>query len=94
MSVVKNVRSSGDRFIQWHLATDAFKTGGGGVLFQLPLTDHETEHSAETLDNFKVVMFLGCAFTSAEQDYYTEEREALAVLRCLQEVRRLVRGSP
>ena len=24
---------------------------------------------------------------------YTEEREALAVLRCLQEVRRLVRGS-
>lgn len=79
---------------QYHLATDASKTATGGVLFQL--IDHSTGTEAvDKLRNFeRIIMFMSFRLTDAESPYHTTERETLAVVRGLSEVRWLVMGSP
>ena len=50
--------------------------------------------SARTRRDKRIVMFIFKIFTSPETRYSTTEREALAVVRCLEEVRWLILGSP
>ena len=92
-SILKNACAGGDDQVQWHLATDASKTGAGGVLFQLPDHPPGTAMTKETRDSMKIVMFLSFAFTPPQTRYQTTEREALAVVKNLAEIRWLVQGS-
>lgn len=58
---------------QYHLATDASKTGLGGVLYQIiDLKEH-------------IIMFLSYQLTEAQGQWHTTEREAFAVYKCLEE---------
>jgi hypothetical protein len=43
-----------------------------------------------TKDEMRIVQFISKAFTDPETRYHTTEREGLAVIRCLEEVRWLV----
>lgn len=77
---------------QFHLATDASVTGLGGVLFQIPGLPMGTRASRSTGKYERVVMYLSFSLTDTESRYHTTEREVLAVLRCLEEVRWLIKG--
>ena len=92
-SVLENACSGGQPNVQYHLATDASKTGLGGILFQLPDHPPGTIMSKDFLDSFKVVMFISFQLTPAQMNYHTTERETLAVVRCLNECRWLVKGN-
>lgn len=92
-AILNNTCTSGDPTRQYHLACDASKTGLGAVLFQLQDVPPNTKTSAKTRDKERVVMFISQRFTKAEMNYSTTEREALAVVRSLEEVRHLILGS-
>lgn len=92
-AVTENALSGGDPSLQYHLATDASATGLGGVLFQLPANAPHTMAFSVPTSEHLVVMYLGYQLIPAERNYQTTEREALAVLKCLEEVRWLVHGS-
>ncbi|KAL3247644.1 hypothetical protein ABHI18_012339, partial [Aspergillus niger] len=85
--------SGGDPTTQYHLATDASNQGLGGVLFQIRGVPEGTRASRRTLRNEEPVMFMSFALTATETRYHTTEKETLAVLRCLEESRWLVKGS-
>jgi len=74
--------------------TDASIHAIGGVLFQLPNTPAGTSLTTKTRKEMKIIMFLSKRLIAVETRYSTTEREALAILRCLEEVRWLVLGSP
>ena len=93
-SIIKNVVYGGDETKQYHLITDASKYAIGGVLFQLPNVPAGTNMSVAMRKEIKVIMFISKRLFSAETRYSTTEREALAILRCLEEVRWLILGSP
>lgn len=98
-SIVKHNMSGGDPNKQYYLATDALLHGLGGVLFQIDdLDEPEAPLGAKKRRAYpkgreRVIMFISQRFNDAETRYHTTEREALAVLRCLEEVRWLVIGS-
>ena len=46
----------------------------------------------ETIDRESVVMYLLFVLSDPETRYYTTEKEALVVIRCLEECRWLVKG--
>lgn len=92
-SLLENMIWGGDPSIQYHLATDASNLGHGGVLFQLINTPPGTIAAPKYRSLERVVMFLSKPFALAETRYHTTEREALAVVRSLNEVRWLVIGS-
>ncbi|KAJ5559676.1 hypothetical protein N7513_002075 [Penicillium frequentans] len=83
----------GDSKVQYHLATDASNCGLGGVLFQLEGHPVGTRASRSTLQDERVVMYLSFALTKTESNYHTTEKEALAVLRCVEECRWLIQGA-
>ena len=90
---IENIVYGGDEAKQYHLMTDASLHAIGGVLFQLPNIPEGTNISVAMPKEMKVVMFISKRLLSAETQYSTTEREALGILRCLEEVRWLVLGS-
>ena len=82
-----------DPAVQYHLATDASKWCLGGVLFQLVDAPPGTEATHSYKEHICIIMFMSFRLEDAETRYDTTEREALAVVRCLAEVRWLVTGS-
>ena len=91
-AVLENACAGGQDNIQYHLCTDASKTGAGGILFQLPTEPPGTIMSKDHLDKLKIVLFLSFQFTDVQRRYHTTERETLAVVKCLAECRWLVKG--
>lgn len=91
-SISENAMSGIDEELQLHLATDASKYGLGGVLFQLPGEPPGTPAEERHKGCLRVVLFLSFKLEEAETRYHTTEREALAVVRCLAEVKCYVVG--
>jgi len=92
-AIIENVVYGGDETTQYHLMTDASLHAIGGVLCQIPSYPAGTNISKATREDIKVIMFISKRLLPAETRYSTTEREALAILRCLEEVRWLILGS-
>ena len=90
--ISENVMSGIDEDLQLHLATDASKYCLGGVLFQLPGEPPGTEALERHKTTIRIIMFMSFKLEEVETRYHTTEREALAVVRCLAEVRCFVMG--
>ena len=84
-----------DLYGQFHLAVDASKLGIGGVLFQLEGLAPRTEAGNSSVHRLseRIIMFLSFRLSDAETHYSNSEREVLAVIRCLAEVRWMVMAS-
>jgi len=93
-AIVGNAVFGGDETLQYHLTTDASRTALGWVLFQILDASPGTRASSRNRPSQRIIMFLSKPFLPAETRYSTTEREALAVLRCLEDVRWLILGSP
>jgi RNase H-like domain found in reverse transcriptase len=93
-AILNNVVHGGDDARQYHLSTDASKEGMGGVLFQLLGVPVGTVAASKYRPDERIICFISQRFAPAETRYSTTEREALAVVRCLREVRHRVLGSP
>ncbi len=92
-AISENAMSGGDPLQQYHLSVDASIEGIGGCLFQLRGVPTGTEATPKFLDNERIVMFMSFRLTDAETRYVNSERECLAVVRCLAEVRWMVIGN-
>ena len=92
-AVIERALYGGSDHRQYHLATDASKTGMGGVLFQLIDCEPGTRVTTLNRKNMRIVMFISLRLEGVEPRYSTTEQEALAVWRCLKEVSWLVQGS-
>ena len=90
--IIDNACIGGDPLVQYHLMCDASKTGIGAVLFQMPTEEPGTVMKGK--QDVRVVMFISQRLSDVEQRYLNTEREALAVLRGLEECRWLIVGSP
>lgn len=93
-AISENAMAGVDPNLQYHLATDASKRATGAVLFQLHDQPAGTDVSDKLRKSVRVNMFMSFKLQDAETRYHTTEREALAVVRALAEVRWLVLGSP
>jgi hypothetical protein len=89
-AIINNACWGGDPTYQYHLATDASAYAYGGVLFQLPALPTRTKLEKGNRDEMQIIQFVSKSFTDPETRYHTTEREGLAVIRCLDEVRWLV----
>jgi RNase H-like domain found in reverse transcriptase len=69
-----------DLNLQYHLATDASKTGAGGILFQLHDEPAGTEARPQLCKKECIIMFMSFRLADAETQYGTIDREALAVV--------------
>jgi len=90
-SVLTNACHGGDPDRQYHLACDASGFAYGGVLFQL--ADDQpigTVMSSKLAGSMRIIQFISKKFLDTETRYHTMEREALAIVRCLEETRWLV----
>ena len=92
-AVSDNAMAGADPDLQYHLAVDASENNVGGVLFQLKGTPPGTEATSKFKDNERIIMFMSFRMTDAESRYVNSERECLAVVRCLAEVKWLVIGN-
>lgn len=95
-AIVENAMAPADPTLQYHLAMDASKRGIGGALFQLHGIEPHTEatNSNEHRDAERIVQFMSFRLEDAETRYTNPEREALAVVKGLAEVRWLAVASP
>ena len=94
-AIVNNAMAAPDPTSQYHLAVDASKRGLGGVLFQLVAIPPSVEatSSSSHREAERIIMFISFKLADAETRYSNSEREALAVVRCLAEVRWMVIAS-
>lgn len=92
-AISSNAMSGTDPTLQYHLVVDASKTAIGGVLFQMKDVPAGTEASPKFLENERINMFLSFRLADAETRYSNSERECLAVVRCLAEIKWLIIGS-
>ncbi|TAQ83554.1 hypothetical protein B7494_g8120 [Chlorociboria aeruginascens] len=92
-SIANNAMAGSDPEKQYHLCCDASETGIGGILFQLHDKPPGTEATGTIKDKIRILLFLSFKLSDVETRYTTTEREALAVVRCLAEVRWIVMGS-
>jgi hypothetical protein len=92
-SILENTICGGSEHSQYHLATDASKKGLGGVLSQLMDCKPGTLPTPANWPKMKIVMFISTRFADAETLHTTTEKEALAVIKCLTEVRWLILGA-
>ena len=90
---MENAVFGGEEHMQYHLATDASKTGIGGVMYQLINTEPGTIAKPSNRKQMRIIMCMSFRLVGAPNPYSAREQEALANLRCLQEVRWLVPGS-
>ena len=95
-AIVQNAMAPADPTLQYHLAVDASKRGLGGALFQLHDIDAHTEatNSQEHREAERIIHFISFRLESAETRYTNPEREALAVMKGLAEVKWLIVASP
>ena len=95
-AIVQNAMAPADPTLQYHLAVDASKRGLGGALFQLHDIDAHTEatNSQEHQEAERIIHFISFRLESAETRYTNPEREALAVMKGLAEVKWLIVASP
>lgn len=96
LAIATNAMASPDVESQYHLAVDASKRGIGGVLFQLEGIPAHTEADTTLAhrESERMIMFISFKLEDAETRYSNSEREALAVVRCMAEVRWMVISSP
>jgi len=90
-SVLTNACHGGDPDRQYHLVCDASGFAYRGVLFQL--ADDQpigTVMSSKLAGSMSIIQFISKKFLDAETRYHTMNREALAIVRCLEETRWLV----
>ena len=94
-AIATNAMAQPDSDQQYHLAVDASKKGIGGALFQLEgmPPPSEATNSLVHRDAERMIMFISFKLEDAETRYSNSEREALAVIRCLAEVRWMVISS-
>jgi len=94
-AIANNAMAAPDPSAQYHLAVDASKKGLGGVLFQLAGVPPRVEatHSTPHREAERIVMFISFKLADTETRYSNSEREALAVVRCLAEIRWMVIAS-
>jgi hypothetical protein len=92
-SLLESAILGGNKHLQYHFATDGSKTGLGDVLFQLMDCEAGTLSTPANRPNMKIVMFISKRFADTETQYTTTEKEALAVIKCLTEVRWLILGA-
>ena len=89
--IINQASTGGDPSLQYHLSCDASGTGLGAILFQLPKelpgTTFTGKYHGKGYQEMQIVMFISQQFSPTEQRYLNTEREALAVLRSLEEVR-------
>lgn len=69
------------------IGEDAIGLLPGGVLFQLKDTESGTPMTKGQLHSMSIIMFLSYQFTPAQSRYHITERECLAVVKSLTEVR-------
>jgi len=95
-AIANNAIASPDPKGQYHLAVDASKRGIGGVLFQLDGIEVGTEAGCTAAHRAagRIIMFISFRLSDPETRYTNSEQEALAVIRCLSEVRWMVMASP
>ena len=91
-AIANNAMAPPDAKQQYHLAVDASKRGIGGVLFRLDNVKLHVEanNSVAHRDGERIIMFISFKLEDPETRYSNSEREALAVVRCLAEVRWMV----
>ena len=89
-AIIHNACWGGDPRFQFHLATDASKFAYGVVLFQIPTRPVGTRICDKLKSEMRIVQFISKKLTPEETRYHTTDREALAVVRCLEECRWLV----
>lgn len=86
-AITNNAVAGADPNLQFHLTVDASQTGIGGILFQMKGVKPGTEAATKFAENERIVMFLSYRLTDAETRYGNSERECLAVVRCLTEIK-------
>jgi len=95
-AIANNAMAAPNPHAQYHLAVDASKKGLGGVLFQLgevvPGTEATNTEKHRMME--RIIMFISFRLAEVESRYSNSEREALAVIRCLAEVRWMIIASP
>ena len=94
-AIINNAMASPDPDVQYHLAVDASKSGLGGVLFQLVGVCAGTEASSTENHRLaqRIILFISFRLSDVESRYSNSEREALAVIRCLAEVKWMIVAS-
>jgi len=94
-AIANNAMAAPNPDAQYHLAVDASKRGIGGVLFQLEGIAPGKEAGNEMVhgNGERIIIFISFRLSDAETRYSNSEREALAVIRCLVEVRWMVIAS-
>ena len=92
-AISENAMAGADPELQYHLVADASQRCIGGAIFQLKGVPAGTEASPKFQSNERIIMFLSFRLNDAETRYVNSERECLAIVRCLAEVRWLVIGS-
>ena len=92
-AVIENAVFGGSELRQYHLSTDASKTGIGGILFQLLNCEPGTKVTIKNRSDMRIIMFISLRLADAVTRYSTTEQETLAVLRCLKKLSWLVQGS-
>ena len=65
-AVLENACAGGDESKQYHLCTDASKTGTGGILFQLRNATVGTPINKDLWSQIQIIMFLSAQLTSAQ----------------------------
>ena len=95
-AIANNAMAAPDPNAQYHLAVDASKKGLGGVLFQLGEVAPDTEATNTEIHRKveRIIMFISFRLAEVESRYSNSEREALAVIGCLAEVRWMIIASP
>jgi len=90
-AILSNACHGGDPTRQYHLSCDASQYAYGGVLFQLVGAEPGAILSSpKMVDKVRLVQCISKKFLDAKTRYHTTEREALAIVRCLEEVRWLL----
>lgn len=87
--IISNTMASPDPEQEYYLAVEASKKGIGGTLFQLDgiSANTEADNSEAHGDRERMIMFIWFRLGVAETCYSNSEREALAVICCIAEIR-------
>ena len=93
-AVSENVLHAADPQTQFHLSADACAKGLGAFLFQFPRgTAPGTEAMPGNRNEILPVLFMSWKLSDSEKRYSMPEKEVLAVVKGLQEVRSMIDGS-
>jgi len=91
--IYNNVTSGGDPDLAYHLSTDASLEAAGGTLFQILGSSPDHLATDKDMDDITIICFMSFGFQEREQRYPITEREFLAALKCVEEVKWIISGS-